>query len=257
MKSYSIIIPVYNEEKLLQPQVERIISGIDTSLPQSVFELILAENGSTDRTAEIASKLASKDKRIKVIRINQPSYGLAFKEGLRKAKNPVVFQFDIDFWDIGFIKRSLIKLDSCEFVVGSKNLNGSKDLRPVKRRIVSRLMEKAINLRFPVSISDTHGLKAIKKEMVDRYLDRVVCQNHFFDSELLIRIALDGHPWQEIPVSLKELRGSRFPFLVRSREVIREFFTLLSLDLKPEVVKLPYAFRIQKDMVQYLVQLFM
>ena len=68
---------------------------------------------------------------------------------------------------------------------------------------------------------------------------------------------MDEHTFKEIPVNLKELRNSRFPFLVRLREVAGEFMTLLSLNLAPMEAKLPYAYRLQKAMVQYLVQLFM
>ena len=256
MKSLSIIIPVYNEEKLLKRQTERILAGIESLYPEIQFEIILVENGSNDKTARIACKLA-KDKRIQVVSIKRPSYGLAFKAGLLKAKFEVVFQFDIDFWDLKFIGKSLKLLETSDFVIGSKNINGARDLRPIKRKLLSRILEKAINIRFPVKISDTHGLKALKKEIVDRYIKDIVCQNHFFDSELMIRMALDGHTFKEIPVSLQELRNSRFPFMIRLREVAGELMTLLSLNLAPTEAKLPYAYRIQKAMVQYLVQLFM
>lgn len=256
MKSLSIIIPVYNEEKLLKRQVERILAGIEPLYPKIQFEIILVENGSTDKTAEIASRL-SEDKRIKVVSVKQPSYGLAFKTGLLKAKYEVIFQFDIDFWDLKFIGKSLELLETCDFVIGSKNINGAHDLRPIKRRLLSRILEKAINLRFPVKISDTHGLKALKKVIVDRHIKDIICQNHFFDSELMIRMALDGHAFKEIPVNLKELRNSRFPFLVRLREVAGEFMTLISLNLASKEAKLPYAYRLQKAMVNYIVQLFM
>ena len=256
MKSLSIIIPVYNEEKLLKRQTERILAGIESLYPEIQFEIILVENGSYDNTAEIASRL-SEDKRIKVVSIKQPSYGLAFKAGLLKAKYQVIFQFDIDFWDLEFIRQADKLLETYDFVIGSKNIDGARDLRPIKRRLLSRILEKAINLRFPVRISDTHGLKALKKEIVDRYIKDIVCQNHFFDSELMIRIALDGHSFKEIPVNLQELRNSRFPFLVRLREVTGEFMTLISLNLTPKEAKLPYAHRIQKAMVNYIAQLFM
>ena len=239
MKSLSIIIPVYNEEKLLKRQTERILAGIESLYPEIQFEIILVENGSYDNTAEIASRL-SEDKRIKVVSIKQPSYGLAFKAGLLKAKYQVIFQFDIDFWDLEFIRQADKLLETYDFVIGSKNIDGARDLRPIKRRLLSRYLEKAI-----------------KKEIVGRYIKDIVCQNHFFDSELMIRIALDGHSFKEIPVNLQELRNSRFPFLVRLREVTGEFMTLISLNLTPKEAKLPYAHRIQKAMVNYIAQLFM
>ena len=162
MKSLSIIIPVYNEEKLLKRQVERILAGIESLYPEIQFEIILVENGSCDNTARIACNL-SKDKRIQLVSVNRSSYGLAFKAGLLKAKFEVIFQFDIDFWDLKFISEAEKLLETYDFVIGSKNIDGARDLRPLKRRLLSRILEKAINLRFTVKISDTHGLKALKK----------------------------------------------------------------------------------------------
>lgn len=256
MTNFSIIIPVYNEEKYLEKQVSKLLTAIASEFRIKNYELILVENGSTDKTCEIAHKLSKKLKQIKVFCLPFPSYGLAFKEGIKRAKYDYIFQFDSDFWDVGFIKKSLKLLENYGFVIGSKNLAKSEDHRSLSRRLLSKITEKLIQLRFNTKLSDTHGLKALKKDLVTGLLSEIRCQNHFLDSELLIRLDKKGYTFAEIPVSLRELRSSRFPFLVRSREVVQELLILLTLNLKPKAVYQPYAFRLQKAVVNYLMSLF-
>lgn len=256
MKNFSVVIPVYNEEKLLTKQVTRIIEKIKYFRLPVKFEILLIENGSTDNTCKIANSLTKQYHEVKKYCLPIPSYGQAFKEGLRQAKYPYIFQFDIDFWDINFILKAQKLLSDNEIIIGSKNMNGAHDLRPIFRKLSSRIIEKIINLKFKVNISDTHGLKAIRKEIADRFTDQVVCSNHFFDSELIIRAVNSGFKVAEIPVSLKELRSSRFPFVVRIFDVLKELFTLFTLNLKEEFQYRPYAYRIQKAVVKYVMQLF-
>ena len=231
MRDFSIVIPVYNEAAILRRQVGRIVTSIDKLHFPVKYEIILVENGSTDNTCRVANRLKKKYKNLVHICLPFPSYGQAFKEGLRQASYPYVFQFDIDFWDAGFIQKAQGLLSKYDFVIGSKNLNGSRDDRPFTRRFISKLLEKIIDLRFGVSISDTHGLKAFKKSMTGPLIDRVICPNHFFDSELLLRAIRQGNTFCEIPVNLYELRSSRFSFLVRTKEVLSEFLTLMSVGM--------------------------
>lgn len=231
MKNFSIIIPIYNEEKILKNQVLRIIQGINKLKLLLNYEIILVENGSTDDTCRIAKGLENEFKIIKRICLQFPSYGQAFKEGLKKAQYPYIFQFDIDFWDINFISKAQNLLEKYDFVIGSKNMNGSKDNRSIFRKLISKTIEKIIEMRFNTKLSDTHGLKALKKSIISGLIRDVKCGNHFLDSELLLRASAAKYTFTQLPVSLKELRQSRFPFYLRFAEVIKEFTLLMSIDL--------------------------
>ena len=232
MKPFSIIIPVYNEAKILRGQVLRILAGLERLKLPVKYEILLVDNGSTDDTCKIAEDLEHRFQTVKHICLSSASYGRAYKKGLKLARYPYTFQFDIDFWDIKFIIKAQKLLDSYDFVIGSKNLNHSIDNRTVIRKVLSRILEKLINFRFNVSISDTHGLKAIRKSLTDKIIDKVVCPNHLFDSELLIRAIIDGSTFREVPVKLEEIRTSRFSFAVRTIEVIKEFALLMTIPLE-------------------------
>ena len=78
-KNFSIVIPIYNEEEILEESTNAIFSlckrmGID-------FEIIFSENGSTDNTKKIADKLVNKYSEIKIISNPEPNYGNALKAG--------------------------------------------------------------------------------------------------------------------------------------------------------------------------------
>ena len=83
-KNFSIVIPIYNEEEILEESTNAIFSickrmGID-------FEIIFSENGSTDNTKKIASELTAKYSEIKIVSNSEPNYGNALKAGFELAK---------------------------------------------------------------------------------------------------------------------------------------------------------------------------
>lgn len=227
--SFSIIIPIYNEEEILEKQVKKLISAVDRVLMYSEYEIVLVENGSTDNTYSIANKLVEKYSHIKLVHLDTPSYGLAFKEGVLHAKYDVVVQFDIDFWDIDFLDLSMLLLNRYDFVIGSKNMGTSKDKRPLTRKILSKSLELFLKLYFNVPFSDTHGMKSMKRKIILPFIDEVKSENHFFDSELLIMCHYQRYSFKELPVSLHEIRSTRFPFLIRAAETLQEFIKLISV----------------------------
>lgn len=231
MKSspFSIVIPVYNEEEILETQIKKLISEVNRILPCSDYEIILVENGSNDNTYSVAKKLASEINQIQLVRLKNPSYGQAFKEGVRQAKYDIVVQFDIDFWDTDFLDLSLLLLSRYDFVIGSKNLGTSLDRRPITRKILSKALEMFLKHYFKVPFSDTHGIKAMKRNLILPLIDEVQSQNHFFDSELLIKCHYLQYSFKELPVNLEEIRATRFSFLIRTMQTLKEFIGLIKV----------------------------
>lgn len=227
MRNFSIIIPIYNEEEILQSQVEKLIKAIKRSGIKSKFEIILVENGSTDSTKSTASALTKKYKQIKLVTLHHPSYGMAFKEGIKQAKYNFLFQFDIDFWDVDFLEKSLSLLEKKDIVIGSKNLATSHDHRSFTRKAISRSIELIIQKSFHLPLTDTHGIKAFRKEKIQPFIATIKSSNHFFDTELLIRCYYANLTITELPVDLSELRKTRFSFITRSIDVIIELLHLL------------------------------
>ena len=222
-------MPIYNEEEILEKQVRKLMGEIDRVLPHFEYEILLVENGSTDETYNIAQKLAGQNGQIRVIRLEKPSYGQAFKEGVKQARFDVVVQFDLDFWDTDFLELALLLLGRYDIVIGSKNLGTSKDYRPLTRKLVSKFIELFLKFYFNVPFSDTHGMKAMQRRLILPLIDEIQSENHFFDSELLIMCHYLHYSFKELPVSLQEIRSTRFPFLIRAKETLGEFVKLINL----------------------------
>ena len=134
-KNFSIVIPIYNEEEILEESTNAIFSickrmGID-------FEIIFSENGSTDNTKKIASELTAKYSEIKIVSNPEPNYGNALKAGFELAKNDLVISFDIDYYSESFLREALMLNSEYSSITASKRLGSSEDGRRFVRRLAT------------------------------------------------------------------------------------------------------------------------
>src|ERR1700755_347861 len=113
----SIVIPIYNEQAILHAAVVDLRERLRGTGWR--YEIILAENGSKDRTIEIAEELAAKyadvdDGRVKFISMGEPNYGKALKQGILLARGELILCEEIDLCDTDFHRRAIEILDSAE-----------------------------------------------------------------------------------------------------------------------------------------------
>ena len=121
---FTIGIPVYNEEAILEENTERLCRYLDGL---GSYEIILVSNGSTDRTVELGHKLAVRNPRIRFFSICEKSVGKAFQIILSGAQSEYLISLDMDLsCDLGFVKEALDRLRTADVVVGSKQLGGQK-----------------------------------------------------------------------------------------------------------------------------------
>src|SRR4029078_8691674 len=109
------------------------------------YEIILAENGSKDRTVEIGQEIAQKyghaaDGQVKIISMGEPNYGKALKQGILLSRGELVICDEIDLCDADFHRRAPDILDTGEaaLVIGSKLAEGAEDDRPLVRHVASQ-----------------------------------------------------------------------------------------------------------------------
>ena len=158
-KNFSIVIPIYNEEEILEESTNTIFSickriGID-------FEIIFSENGSTDNTKKIANELTAKYSEIKIISNPEPNYGNALKAGFELAKNDLVVSFDIDYYSESFLCEALMLNSEYSSITASKRLGSSEDGRRFVRRLATNFFVILLKTLFGTKLSDTHGMKAV------------------------------------------------------------------------------------------------
>ncbi|MCA9659261.1 MAG: glycosyltransferase [Myxococcales bacterium] len=232
----SVIIPIHNEEGILVASVEELCAGLD-ALGED-YEVILAENGSRDRTAALAAELAAARPRVRTLSIGAPNYGGALREGLRVARGRLVLCEEIDLCDLDFHRRALALLRGegpapgerrsalvpdrvPDLVIGSKAMRGAHDRRPLLRRLATRGYNGLLRVTLGFRGTDTHGLKALRREVLAPIADACIVDYDVFASELVIRAQRAGVATREIPVDLAEKRPPSVHLLRRVPKVLR------------------------------------
>jgi glycosyltransferase involved in cell wall biosynthesis len=216
----SIVIPVYNEERILTEAVTALCRDLET-LSRS-FEILLAENGSSDGTVALGVQLAREHACVTMFSIAQPNYGLALREGILQARGRFVFCDEIDICDIDFYRRALplLEEDRAEMVIGSKAMSGATDDRPVLRRVATRLVNGLLRLTVDFRGTDTHGLKAFRRDALTPVAARCVIDRDMFASEFVVRAGRSSLRVVEIPVRIHEKRRPAINLLRRVPNVL-------------------------------------
>lgn len=226
--NYSIVIPIHNEAECLGDEAAELVGELEV---RGVgYELLLAENGSSDDTPAIAEALAGGNPRIRVLRVPVPDYGAAMKAGMLAARGDLVVNFDIDFHDVGFMLAAgdVIAATGAGAVVGSKLIEGADDRRSPARHLVSLGFTTILRLLFDPRMDDTHGMKVLRREVVERYAPRTVRTRDLFDTELIIRARRGGVTVKALPVRVEEKRKPRSSIV---RRIPRTMWGLMQLRL--------------------------
>lgn len=182
------------------------------------FELVIAENGSTDGTKRLAAALAATEPEVRLISLPEADYGHALRAGFLAAHGEVVVNFDADYFDVPFVDRALAAMAAAPepvIVVGSKRGEGSDDTRAWSRRLVTFSFSTLLRVVFGLRVSDTHGIKALCREPLVDVAERCRSGRDLFDTELVLRAERAGLHTTEIPVQVRELRPSRTSIVSR------------------------------------------
>jgi len=224
----SIVIPIYNEEGILREAVTALLDGLEgvrqaLHAPELSFEVILAENGSRDGTAELASHLADERPDVRAFSLGEPNYGKALRRGILEARGAIVICEEIDLCDTDFHRRALehLRHHDCDMVVGSKAMKGSSDRRPLLRRAATRIINGMLRVALDFRGTDTHGLKAFNRAALLPVVEACVIERDLFASELVIRAGLAQLHVLEIPITLAEKRPPAINLVRRVPHVMR------------------------------------
>jgi glycosyltransferase involved in cell wall biosynthesis len=206
---YSIVIPIHNEEECLEAEVAELTGELEEHHVD--YELLLAENGSSDRTPSIAEALAVRNPRVQALRVPVPDYGEAMKTGMLAGRGDFVVNFDIDFHDVPFMLAAgnLLAGTDAGVVVGSKLMQGAEDKRSPARHMVSLGFTTILRLLFDPRMDDTHGMKVLRRDVVQTFAPRTVTTKDLFDTELIIRARRGGIVVKALPVTVEEKRKPR------------------------------------------------
>ena len=202
--SVDIVIPVLNEEVAL-PRCVKTLSAFIEEHPGRDWQITVADNGSTDRTQEVAGDLARQGYPIRITRLDQRGRGRALKKAWLESDADIRFYMDVDLSTRLDALMPLVEaLESGEYQVatGSRLMNGSEVVgRKLQREITSRVYNLMHRVMFFSPFTDAQcGFKGITREAAEACIPLVNNNNWFFDTELLVIAARRGFNITSVPV---------------------------------------------------------
>jgi glycosyltransferase involved in cell wall biosynthesis len=199
----SIVIPAHNEEKRLPRTLEQVFAFLSTQNYHA--EVIVVENGSTDRTMQLAMEYAEKHPGMHVLGIDGRGKGLAVKEGMRAAQGTYRFICDADLsMPIEEISKFLPPvLENFDIAIGSREASGSvRYNEPSYRHWGGRAINLAIRVLILPGLQDTQcGFKCFTAEAADKLFKLQTLTGWSFDIELLYMARRKGMRVCEVPIN--------------------------------------------------------
>lgn len=205
--SVTVVIPMHNEAGYAPEAIPRLFDQLETVAAD--ISVLAVENGSTDGTADVVRSMSEKYPALDVLQLPTPDYGAAMREGFLKAATEWVVNFDIDYFSGEFLQTALHLPDHADIVLASKRAEGSSDERSLFRRVATWGFNLLLRFVLDSNVSDTHGMKAIRREVIDAIGRDVVSTTDLYDTELVIRAERAGFAITEIPVVVREERESK------------------------------------------------
>ncbi|MGQ9514812.1 MAG: glycosyltransferase [Thermoproteota archaeon] len=212
----SFIVPVFNEAVILRDSVKMLIHHLEAlSLP---FEIIVANDGSSDRTLEEAQQISLKYNKVRVVSLNENmGRGEAILFAAKHVKGKVVAFMDADMAvDLDHLPELLYPIldGTYDISTGSRWVPGADVSRKLIRRIISFCYNKLVRLMFKSSIYDHQcGFKAFSRPafmVLSREMGSRKDRSWAWDTEVLIRAQLHKFKIKEFAVKWREGKGSKF-----------------------------------------------
>src|SRR6185437_4105712 len=198
----SIIIPAYNEEQRLPRtlgELDRYRSQFDGD-----FEVIVADDGSSDGTAALVNREALTAPWLRLLRRPHRGKGAAVRAGMLAAKQPRVILCDADLsMPLDQLDRFLNVLDrDCPIVIGSRVLKDSQRFHnPLPRRLMSWFFNRLVRVMLVPGVRDTQcGFKAFRREVAHDLFTYQHLNGFTFDVEILYLARRRGYRVLEVPI---------------------------------------------------------
>ncbi len=209
-------MPAHNEEEYLSTAVHDVVGALRSR--NRTFEVVIVENGSTDRTAEVARTVTQEFPEARALFLAEADYGGALKAGFLDADGDLIAIFDVDYYDFEFLDAALASIESRDgpdIVVGSKRGAGAVDTRTWKRRTVTAVFTTILRVAFGLKVADTHGIKVMRRAPLKDLAASCRYGTDIYDTELILRAERAGLRVQAIPVTVEERRPSRSSIVKR------------------------------------------
>jgi len=204
-RAVSVVIPCFNEEQAIAQTVEKVaaaLGGLDD------FEILVIDDGSTDRSSEILEGFEGRLQSLRVIRHQRNAgYGAALKTGIRTARHELIAITDADGTYPHDRLRELIEMAAdVDMVVGART--GPNVRIPIIRRMPKRLLKSFAEWITGGEIPDLNsGMRVFRRSVIDRYT-RILPNTFSFTTTITIAMLRDGADVRFVPIDYAERVGS-------------------------------------------------
>ena len=226
----SLIIPAHNEEHRLPATLERVHNFLHSQTFSS--ELLVIENGSSDRTAEAADRFARSNPATRVLREPRAGKGLAVRKGMSAARGDFRFICDADLSMpieevVRFLPPALANFD---IAIASREVSGAVRLgEPAYRHWIGRGFNILVRLLAVPGFQDTQcGFKCFSAEAAQTLFPIQRLDGWTFDVEVLFLALKFGYRVTEVPIPWHYIRGSQVRLLRDSWQMFVDLFRIRS-----------------------------
>lgn len=230
----TIVVPAFNEERRIATTLDCLLQHYGEGEGQT--EILVVDDGSTDRTAEVVLWYNRKAGAVNLLRVPHGGKGAAVRHGVAHAQGTLVFLCDAD------LKDGVTQLDKLEaaLVAGADVAIGSRwveaaanaQSQPIFRRICSRIFNLFAHRMLGLHFKDTQcGLKAFTNSAAHAMFQRQSIDGWGFDPELLLIASRFGYRVAEVAIELPhDYSTSRFRPIRDGITTFKELFAIVLRD---------------------------
>jgi glycosyltransferase involved in cell wall biosynthesis len=222
----TFFFPAYNEEANIERTVASALSEIGPMVDS--LEVLAIDDGSTDRTPQLADELAAADPRVRVVHQANRGYGGALKAGFANSRGSLVAFSDGDLqFDLAELKRLLDRLEDRSRPVDAVIGYRIKRRDPFHRLVIAKTYNLIVSVLFGLRVRDIDcAMKLFRREVFEGL--RLDAESPFLSAELLIKLHARGVKMDQVGVThyprvAGENTGASF------RKILRTFRDIFKL----------------------------
>ena len=226
-----IVVPVHDEEAALELSIRRLHRFLTAEFPFT-WRIVIADNASTDATAEIAAGLERDLPSVSFLRLDRKGRGRALRAAWSLSDAQVVCYMDVD---LSTDLRGLLPLVApllsghSDLAIGTRLAHGARVVRGPKREFISRAYNRLLRTVLRARFSDAQcGFKAVRADVLEDLLPEVRDDSWFFDTELLVLAQRRGLRIHEVPVDWIDDPDSRVRIVRTAVEDLRGVARLMA-----------------------------